>query len=294
MKKHFLLLAFILICATLTAQPFFETAAKWCYTDGAFNQLGGPDFVFSNAYSYESDTVIAGRNCQKINGYFPDFNSTANYAMISNESGKVAIYNHFINDFTTIYDFNLSAQDTYITYLRECPLKFIVDTAYTTFYLGKTRRALKVHCYTFFINYQGVIYEGIGSTSAFVPVSNFGSWCEPMPDGNYEISLNVYSDAVVGTAVLVAGSECGGTGIASNDFTTFEFAIAPNPVYDYLNVSCGEALALLQLFDAQGKLIETPAVLNNKIPITDLDKGLFIVKCTTVSGKTASKRCVIR
>jgi uncharacterized repeat protein (TIGR01451 family) len=68
-------------------------------------------------------------------------------------------------------------------------------------------------------------------------------------------------------------------------------SICPNPSYDFVNIKSKSRIKLLQLFDVQGRLIETKIVneLNSKIDLSNNSKGVYFLKIEADNGVFSEK-----
>jgi hypothetical protein len=69
------------------------------------------------------------------------------------------------------------------------------------------------------------------------------------------------------------------------------FVIYPNPVGDYLSISCGEADGLLTLVSTDGKIIADKMVINRsgRISMTGVPPGLYLCRIVFPDGSTAGR-----
>jgi len=80
--------------------------------------------------------------------------------------------------------------------------------------------------------------------------------------------------------------------LSTTDFTKDEsIVLYPNPASDYVNISCDSAIKSVELFDIQGRLLET-AIDNKKqtrLNIATQSSGIYFVRITTEKGKRVEK-----
>ena len=69
--------------------------------------------------------------------------------------------------------------------------------------------------------------------------------------------------------------------------TISKIAVYPNPTSDYLNFS-GKVFSA-QIFDAAGRTVSSSKVSNNQVNVTNLEKGVYIVKFETENGTQTEK-----
>ena len=67
--------------------------------------------------------------------------------------------------------------------------------------------------------------------------------------------------------------------------TSNKFSISPNPADDVITV----VAKTIRIYNSSGNLVKTIGVVNNQADISDLAKGIYIVKAETDSGTYTSK-----
>ncbi len=69
-----------------------------------------------------------------------------------------------------------------------------------------------------------------------------------------------------------------------------KFDLAPNPAHDQLKVNFNETSAVLSIFDAQGKLVQSiPVYPTDEISISDFPSGIYLVELSTKNGKCTKR-----
>jgi Leucine-rich repeat (LRR) protein len=81
-------------------------------------------------------------------------------------------------------------------------------------------------------------------------------------------------------------------GLGKNDFIKdASITVAPNPAKDFISISAKNTIKSIQLFDAQGRILQT--VLDNKksftLDISNKTQGVYFLKVTTDKGSTIQK-----
>ena len=71
-----------------------------------------------------------------------------------------------------------------------------------------------------------------------------------------------------------------GNVLSSQSFDSTDFKIYPNPSEDYINIinSTNTKIDFVEIYDLQGKFLKKQTELSYLINITDLQKGLYILK----------------
>jgi len=121
----------------LTACLAFYAAISFCQTDWApagatwyYSSSEGNPLEAYKAYQYEKDTVIGGKTCKVINGFYSLDKNFSQEEIMYEEAGKV--YYFFKDKFRKIYDFTLQKGDLvdfeFNGYSKD---SWIRDTVYT-------------------------------------------------------------------------------------------------------------------------------------------------------------------
>lgn len=72
-----------------------------------------------------------------------------------------------------------------------------------------------------------------------------------------------------------------------------EFTIFPNPAKEVLYINCNVENAIVQIFDINGKLVQTDLTFSNsEINISDLVSGTYLIILSTDNGKTGIQKFV--
>ena len=68
-------------------------------------------------------------------------------------------------------------------------------------------------------------------------------------------------------------------------------SVYPNPAKDFINIKCDSTIKSVELFDVQGRLIETALDHKNqmKLDISNKSNGIYFIRITTEKGKTVEK-----
>jgi hypothetical protein len=90
------------------------------------------------------------------------------------------------------------------------------------------------------------------------------------------------------------------TGMANTTFQTlsngnFEIddsvMVYPNPTKNTINIECKNSIKTIQLYDVQGRLLQTKLVdgLQTSIDISEKSKGIYFLKITSNNGSKVEK-----
>ncbi len=124
-----------------------------------------------------------------------------------------------------------------------------------------------------------VVY--IGTDTSFTDSSAVGSFYKVYAVDkafNYSDELLV-SDAALGV----------------NENTVLEFKVYPNPVNDVLTIQSGNEakIASVEVFDVLGKQIIKTQLQNNTLNVSELSKGIYLLKIISENGNQITKKIVV-
>ncbi len=142
----------------------------------------------------------------------------------------------------------------------------------------------------FFADLNGLIGT-VDNDNNLVNHGNFGgTWVSFGEDINGEI----YIANISGSIHKVIGGEIFDT----EDFSSSDVAIIPNPASDSLSVSINNSLiSSITILDLKGSVIITESNISTSekiIPIQTLNSGIYIVKIKSENGKSIIKKIVIK
>ena len=171
MKKLVLILAILLAFALNgVAQPgsFAPQGAEW-YFD-VFNPWGmHHEYAL---FSVDGDTIIQGHHCSIITQNFVETGPGHEYGeFVYQEGNKVYWFNPTTNDFTTLYDFDAEAGDSWYYEVGSCSHLVTVDSVGSVTWDGHTYRTqwVKFNEYQNHPAFRGKIIEGIGYEKGLFP-----------------------------------------------------------------------------------------------------------------------------
>ena len=145
---------------------FAPQGAEW-YFD-VFNPWGThPEY---QRFFVEGDTVIQGHQCSIIDQRFVDTGHDGG-EYVYEEDNKVYWFNPTTNAFTTLYDFDAEAGESWDYEVGDCTHQVIVDSVGSATWNGHTYRTQWVRYYeeNLPIYYSGKIMEGIGYERGLFP-----------------------------------------------------------------------------------------------------------------------------
>jgi hypothetical protein len=104
----------------------------------------------------------------------------------------------------------------------------------------------------------------------------------PTVNGNYavEITLNGCTDTSACVNI---------TSVGINNINNTTMSISPNPVKDYLFINGADQLLKASIYTINGSLVQKINVTDNKIDVTNLSQGMYILVVQTDKGITQNK-----
>ncbi len=117
--------------------------------------------------------------------------------------------------------------------------------------------------------------------------------------GNYTIKLWVTSpsldgescDSIKELSSCTANFQIVHGGNAVNQIASFAFNVFPNPASEQLNVTCGEEMRSIALFNTAGQRVRQmePCGSEAQIPLSGLPRGLYLLRVQTANGSAVRK-----
>ncbi|MBR5061273.1 MAG: leucine-rich repeat domain-containing protein, partial [Prevotella sp.] len=121
-------------------------------------------------FSVEGDTVIQGHHCSIITQNFVETGPGHEYGeFVYEEDNKVYWFNPTTNAFTTLYDFDAEAGDSWYYEVDTCSHLVTVDSVGSVTWDGRTYRTQWVRFNEPLLTYRGKIIEGIGYEKGLFP-----------------------------------------------------------------------------------------------------------------------------
>lgn len=132
-------------------------------------------------------------------------------------------------------------------------------------------------------NQAGATYRWLDCNNSYSVISGeTAQTFAPTANGNYavEITLNGCTDT----------SACVNlTSVGINNINTSNMSITPNPVKDYLFINGNEQVIKATIYTINGSLVQTLNTLDNKINVSNLSQGMYILVVQTDKGITQNK-----
>jgi hypothetical protein len=82
--------------------------------------------------------------------------------------------------------------------------------------------------------------------------------------------------------------------LSTQDEALQSFSIYPNPANNSVNISSASTISKVQIFNISGKkVLETKALLNKTIDVSNLNKGIYFLKVHSTGNTTATQKLII-
>lgn len=155
-------------------------------------------------------------------------------------------------------------------------------------------------------NFTGVTLSGTSlNTSASNPLfTNAASGDYTLSSGSPAIDTGNNASAIGTTDLLgnqrifnlivdMGAFEFGSSVLGSQSFSSFQdFTMYPNPASSILNIQTEELIKQIEIYTLEGKLVKDST--ENKIDVSNLQSGFYLVKATTVENKIGVKKFIKR
>jgi hypothetical protein len=77
--------------------------------------------------------------------------------------------------------------------------------------------------------------------------------------------------------------------LGNDQFEVENLSIYPNPVKDVLQFKCDKKIAKVEVFDIAGRILSSNSITENKLDLSDLKIGHYILKLFTEEGTLSAK-----
>ena len=275
MKKLFFISVLIFFFGDVKAQTWAPIGATWTF--GIGNSFDST--VQFNQWISIGDTLINGHNCSVIKRFgvkvynWDVYDSLFTYE----DSNRVYCYNFTTHLFTTFYDFNKNAGDSWTTKMDSCDLLIHVDSTSTTTINGHLLNTQYIS--TIANTFVGPIIEHIGSIH--MPMPPYWQSCNGLVvDDLYYLGLRCYEDSIIGFHSFNIAPYCNYVSVKDiykeNTLTLF-----PNPVHETVSINKANIEPnQIRVVDALGRSMSVSITTNNnqtQINTSLLPPGLYIV-----------------
>jgi hypothetical protein len=69
-----------------------------------------------------------------------------------------------------------------------------------------------------------------------------------------------------------------GNALANQQFSVSAFKVYPNPVKNLLNIQSKEVPNKIEIFDTNGRLLQSATIISNQVDVSSLSSGTYFVK----------------
>ncbi|MCX6258239.1 MAG: T9SS type A sorting domain-containing protein [Bacteroidia bacterium] len=244
--------------------PFPTENTVWNY------QSGDPESVYNTLQEITGDTSINNISYTVLKIITVQFNplipidTTTSYNFVREENKKIYTYDSDNALEYVLYDFNLDSADLFSTYPGTTDTLVVYNKDSVILNNGQYRNRIKlmgsIGGDTLYDNWV----EGIGRTSRYFWEAGESLTC--FTTGN----VNLISDSCFYLDV-------------KNPLPKQKLSISPNPANDYINIeNISDQYKTLEILNINGQVITKYSISadNNKINISALPKGLYILRFT--------------
>ena len=126
-------------------------------------------------------------------------------------------------------------------------------------------------------NNDGYVAFKIKTKSTLEVGNTFSNYADIYFDYNYPIITNNYTTTIQNPL-----------GLQENDFS-YDFVAYPNPVKDFLNFKTEQNVLKVEIYDITGRILSLTTVSENKIDLSNLKTGNYILKLYTEKGIIKTK-----
>ena len=302
MTKYLILILLFPISTLVYGQTWIDKGAEWHFNYNGFMDAG---FI---KVKYNSDTIIEGKQCQKLEPYRYKF--TANqyqqwfYLGVYPEQPEFTylsgdtVFWFKNNQFHVLYNFGAQPGDTWDlgidTNMWLCSSSIVeVDTITTIILNENSYRCVHVRPNVNSSYYLwGWIIERFGSSNGYLfPMENN---CDSMIAVEFdEINFSCYKDTSF-QLLNITNKDCEYFFDLVNvpELIINEISINPNPVIDYFNIDVQNNYQIenVSVFDMQGGLKCT--YYTSKISLKEYKSGLYLIKIVLTNGKIIYKKII--
>jgi hypothetical protein len=277
------------IITNVFSQTWAPIGAKWTYqVENAVNINIG-----FREWTSVSDTLIDGHDCKIILRSGDPVNSDLSDSLITYEENGV-VYWYLNNQFTTLYDFNKLAGESWTVMRDTCGVVITVDsTAFETIN-GVELKTLYVSSEDF--AFSGKIIEFIGNTS--MPSPYFLYHCDGiLKDTYFYTGLRCYEDTIIGYHSFNISPSCDYVTNISEQHEQNALLVYPNPTSESIQVQTNPALSNhYKIFNNTGQLVQRGSLhtsLSN-ISVSTLSPGIYFFEVQTDKNITQQRFIIQR
>lgn len=132
-------------------------------------------------------------------------------------------------------------------------------------------------------NQSGATYRWLDCNNSYAVISGeTAQTFAPTANGNYAVEITLNNCTDTSACVNI-------TSVGINNINTTNMSITPNPVKDYLFINGNEQVIKATIYTINGSLVQTLNTLDNKINVSNLSQGMYILVVQTDKGITQNK-----
>lgn len=272
------------ITAITFSQSWAPIGATWTYqVENAVNS--GIGF---REWTSVSDTIIDGHDCKIILRSGDPVNSDLSDSLITYEENGV-VYWYLHNQFTTLYDFNKLAGESWTVMRDTCGIIITVDSTSFETINGIELKTLYVSSEDY--AFSGKIIENIGNTT--MPSPYFLYHCDGIfKDTYFYTGLRCYEDSIMGYHSFNISPSCDYVTDVSEQDKKNELLLYPNPTSEYIQVKINPALSNhYRILNSTGQLVQQGNLNTSfaNISVSTLRPGIYFFEIQTDKNITQQR-----
>lgn len=180
-----------------------------------------------------------------------------------------------------------------------------ISTDFTNFqlWLYETSNNIEIHFGPNSITQPSLCYDGVSGTSVeLVPETNYSTGDYgpnaitlngPPLNPNVKI-INSYDSLEFINGTIYKFTKTGSTASLNENVLSFKPTVYPNPANNFINISTNEKFELSQvhLMDMNGKIVRTINNQFNKVDVSDLESGIYILNIISKNGLISNSKFI--
>lgn len=270
------------------AQPqWAPVGAKWWYGEEDLPVFGPPPYAqYFYTTEVEGQTEIQGKLCSRITDSGCTFCDNTKPCYVYEDSNRVYYFNHQMQQFYLLYDFNLAPDEMYLIYFYDFDsLNYIQVYITDTFSITVNGYPLKAQTADFTIDsytYTQTLIEVIGAEYNFFPTTIS---CDIGFKG-----LRCYQDSTLGLYhYSLIDCEYSTVGIAEQEISGV--TIYPNPATNEVTLTnAPPAQTNYTLYDLSGRALRSGSFIQYiSISSNDLATGVYLIELVSKQGSSRQK-----
>ncbi len=169
----------------------------------------------------------------------------------------------------------------------EAAVAWPTDFSYDITYRAIVRYSVTDNTSQLWINATSISDASISGTSGTTPGSTIASFALRQSDSN--LNEGILVDNLIVSSTFEAAT------LTTNDFNVKSFTVYPNPsTTGYVTIgSPSKSELTIAIFDVLGKKVMTSTVVNNRLNVSRLNSGVYLIKITQ-NGASITKKLIIK